>query len=429
MFENKPELWRPVDNPFESLYRPWSWLLSSFSNVAIFAILFLIGYALVRRARSRGKKKTLYRKVVVKEEEVADNGKVRALVTGGSGCLGRALVHNLLQDGGYAVYSLDLVIPSEDARHPEVTAYLQLDIVDRDELEILLNDISPQVVFHVAGIIPTLGADMYAVNTTGTMNVVEVCKQAGVKRLLYTSTASVLISRNSKQVLDLADEDTPIPEHPIGSYTDSKAKAEKIILAANGSEQLVTCVLRPDTIAHIDSILCRNLLQGSGFYIGSGSNKMSIVPAGACAKGHILAEKKLREGIKSAAAGRIYNLCGEPVVYSDLIGYVPDKSTGISIWEHPPPKSLPKWFALCLSMINKLLYFTTGWYLSLYLTREIVVYCTRAYTFDSTRAHRELGWEELPSWQQIIKDLVKEYKQLQEKNKDHKYRPASFFLN
>ena len=409
-----------MDYPFESLYRPWSWLLSSFSNVAIFAILFLIGYALVRRARSRGKKKTLYRKVVVKEEEVADNGKVRALVTGGSGCLGRALVHNLLQDGGYAVYSLDLVIPSEDGRHPEVTAYLQLDILDRDELEIALNDISPQVVFHVAGLIPRLGVAMlqvYAVNVTGTQNVVEACKQAGVKRLLYTSSASVVFSRDSKQVVNLADEDTPIPEHPLDVYTDSKAKAEKSVLAANGSEQLVTCVLRPDGIAHIDSIMCRDLLQGPRFYMGDGTNKMSIVPAGACAKGHILAEKKLREGIKSVAAGRIYNLCGEPFLCSDITRSVPDKSTE-NIWGHPPPKSIPKWLARCISIINELLYFTTGWCLSPYLTRDTVMYSTRSYTFDSTRAHRELGWEELPSWQQVIKDLVTEYKQLQEKNKD-----------
>ena len=36
MFERKEETQRPLEYPFESLYRPWSWVLSIFNNVAIF---------------------------------------------------------------------------------------------------------------------------------------------------------------------------------------------------------------------------------------------------------------------------------------------------------------------------------------------------------------------------------------------------------
>ena len=125
--------------------------LSIFNNVAIFAILFLLVYALFRRARSRGKRKTLYRKVAVNEQE--EGSKVRALVTGGSGCLGRELVRSLLEDGGYTVYSMDLTIPDEAKRHPAVAAYLQLDMQDTEELEIALRDVTPEVVFHVAGLL------------------------------------------------------------------------------------------------------------------------------------------------------------------------------------------------------------------------------------------------------------------------------------
>ena len=419
MFERKQETQRPLEYPFESLYRPWSWVLSCFNNIAIFAVLFLLVYALFRRARSRGKRKTMYRKVVVKQEEKG-SGKVRALVTGGSGCLGGELVRCLIQDGGYIVYSMDLTIPDESKRHPAVTAYLQLNILDTEELEIALRDVAPEVVFHVAGLIPRVdnsSSAIYAVNATGTKNIVEASQKVGVRRLLYTSSVTVVLSRDPKQVLDLADEDAPIPDKPFDAYTGSKAKAEKSVLSSNDTEGLLTCVLRPASIVGPNSILCQDVLKGTVLRLGDGTNKMSIISTEACAKGHILAEKKLREGPRSVAAGRVYNLSGDDtVLYRDFIGYVPDISTGITLWGHPPPKAIPIWLAICLAVVNEAIYYISGWYFTAYLTLKVPEYCCRSYTFSSARAHRELGWEKQPSWQETIKDIAEQYKNCQEKN-------------
>jgi sterol-4alpha-carboxylate 3-dehydrogenase (decarboxylating) len=41
------------------------------------------------------------------------------------------------------------------------------------------------------------------------------------------------------------DERMPFPEKPLDAYNESKAKAEELVLAANGIDGLLTVALRP----------------------------------------------------------------------------------------------------------------------------------------------------------------------------------------
>lgn len=41
------------------------------------------------------------------------------------------------------------------------------------------------------------------------------------------------------------DERIPIPEKPLDAYNESKAKAEELVIAANGTDGLLTVALRP----------------------------------------------------------------------------------------------------------------------------------------------------------------------------------------
>lgn len=53
---------RPVEYPYEALYRPWSWVLSSFTNLFIFAALVGVAYMIYKK--NRGVKRTaMYRYV------------------------------------------------------------------------------------------------------------------------------------------------------------------------------------------------------------------------------------------------------------------------------------------------------------------------------------------------------------------------------
>ena len=82
----------------------------------------------------------------------------------------------------------------------------------------------------------------YKVNVDGTRAVINAAVAAGVRELVYTSSAGVVF--DGKDVINL-DERTPYPEKPFDAYNDSKAKGEALVLEANGKGSLLTVALRP----------------------------------------------------------------------------------------------------------------------------------------------------------------------------------------
>jgi nucleoside-diphosphate-sugar epimerase len=238
--------------PYESIYRPWSWILSSSINLFLFAAVVCLAYMLYKSRRAKGKRRQLtYRVVEVNKPllESEEPARINALVTGGSGRLGREIVSCLLKDGGYKVHSLDLFIPEEGNRNSEVCSYIQADIANYDDLCIALKGMD--VVFHTAAIIPTVfgvsDRDYDEVNWKGTENVIAACKERKVKRLIYTSTADVTLGKD-RLGAEVVDEDYPIPKDCPNAYVRTKREAEKAVLAANDREGLRTCAVRPGGI-------------------------------------------------------------------------------------------------------------------------------------------------------------------------------------
>lgn len=63
-----------------------------------------------------------------------------------------------------------------------------------------------------------------------------------VQKLVFTSSAGVVF--NGQDLINV-DERLPFPEPSLDAYNESKAKAEELILQANGKEGLLTVALRP----------------------------------------------------------------------------------------------------------------------------------------------------------------------------------------
>lgn len=82
----------------------------------------------------------------------------------------------------------------------------------------------------------------YKVNVDGTQTVINAAVAAGIRKLVYTSSAGVVF--DGKDVVNL-DERAPYPEKPFDAYNDSKAKGEALVLEANGKGGLLTVALRP----------------------------------------------------------------------------------------------------------------------------------------------------------------------------------------
>lgn len=121
----------------------------------------------------------------------ATNAGWTAVVTGGAGFLGRHLVDALLADGRYGSVRVFDVRPSPDARVVNIVGDL------RDPASIGPAVGGADVVFHCATASPAAEsaanrALMTAVNVGGTRNVIDAVIAAGVPRLVFTSSASVV---------------------------------------------------------------------------------------------------------------------------------------------------------------------------------------------------------------------------------------------
>jgi nucleoside-diphosphate-sugar epimerase len=102
------------------------------------------------------------------------------------------------------------------------------------------------VVFHTAAKVGIWGSynEFYEANLIGTANIIDACKKNGVKKLIFTSSASVVYDGTD---LKGADETIAYPKQFASHYTNTKAQAEKLILGAD-SESLKTISLRPHLV-------------------------------------------------------------------------------------------------------------------------------------------------------------------------------------
>ncbi|MCA9538357.1 MAG: NAD-dependent epimerase/dehydratase family protein [Myxococcales bacterium] len=166
---------------------------------------------------------------------------MRALVTGGGGFLGGAIIDRLLARGVEVRSLARGQYPALEAKG--VTA-LQGDLAD--EATVRSAAAGCDVVFHVAARPGVWGRfdDFYRPNVLGTRNVIAACREHGIGKLVYTSTPSVVHAGGD---LEGVDESAPYPEHFEAHYPATKAEAEQAVLAAHGAE-LATVALRPHLI-------------------------------------------------------------------------------------------------------------------------------------------------------------------------------------
>ncbi len=166
---------------------------------------------------------------------------MRALVTGGGGFLGRAILTRLIEQG-HEVVSLSR------GDYPELRELGARTIrADLTDVHMVIEAATGcEVVFHVAAKAGVWGRqkDFYDSNVTGTASVLAACRAHGIGRLVYTSTPSVIHAGGD---VEGVDNTVPYPEHFEAPYPATKAIAERAVLGANGPE-LATVALRPHLI-------------------------------------------------------------------------------------------------------------------------------------------------------------------------------------
>lgn len=235
-------------------------------------------------------------------------------MTGGNGFLGSAIVR-MLQARGDHVTTLSRRAPSSDIPHSAFTIeHLAADIRDGEAVRHACSGMD--VVFHVAAKAGVWGPhrEFHSINVDGTRNVVEACRAAGVRKLVYTSSPSVVFGRND---LCGVDESVPYPNQYLAAYPESKAMAERLVLAANDS-LLSTISLRPHLIwgpgdPHLIPRVIERARAGKLRQVGDGKNLVDITYIDNAAEAHLLAAVALNP--TAACAGRAYFISqGQPVV-------------------------------------------------------------------------------------------------------------------
>jgi nucleoside-diphosphate-sugar epimerase len=180
------------------------------------------------------------------------------------------------------------------------------------------------VVFHVAAKAGVWGKrrEYWETNFEGTRHVIDACRDLGTRRLVFTSTPSVVSGRDH---LCGVDESQPYPLAFLCAYAASKAAAERIVLKANGST-LATVALRPHLIwgpgdPHLLPRILDRARKNALVRVGDGTNRVDLTYIDNAAEAHIRAAEALASN--PACCGRAYFISdGEPVVLWDWIAAV-----------------------------------------------------------------------------------------------------------
>ncbi len=170
---------------------------------------------------------------------------MKALVTGGAGFIGSHLAELLLANG-HEVVVIDNLAGGrkENLRQLGANGGLTLHLADiRDRQSIAPHFAGVDWVFHLAGladIVPSIESPVsyFETNVTGTLNVLESARQAGVRRLVYAASSS------SYGVPDAYPTPETAPIAPKYPYALTKYMGEELVLHWAQTYKLAALSLR-----------------------------------------------------------------------------------------------------------------------------------------------------------------------------------------
>jgi len=304
--------------------------------------------------------------------------KKKVLVTGVTGFTGRTLGHRLLHEG-YEVIGLSL--PDLDTSDLK-TAGVKIVIGDLREKETLIAAVENiDVIYHIAAVYreQNIPRQMFwDVNLGGTGNLLEVAREAGVKRFVHCSTVGVQGEIKNPP----ATEETPYD--PGDYYQQSKMGGEKLALDFFKNRGLQGVVFRPVGIYGPGDMrflkLFRYILQGKFRMFGSGDVLYHLTYIDDLIDGILLI------GETPGIEGEIFTLAGEKyMTLNEWIQTLADVlGTNISQRHYPV---WPLWMAGALCE-----FICKPFHVDPPIYRRRVDFFIKDRAFDISKAKRELGY-------------------------------------
>jgi dihydroflavonol-4-reductase len=308
----------------------------------------------------------------------------RALVTGGSGFVGGHLVRALVERGVEVSCLVREASPRANLEGLPVRPVVG-DLRDPASYAGALGGID--TLFHCAADYRLYVPDppsMYASNVGGTEEILRAAAEAGVERVVYTSTVGALgHSRDGSP----ADESTPVRlEDMVGHYKRSKFLAEQAALgwAAKGLPVVLVHPSAPVGDADLKPTatgqMIVDFLEGRmSAYVDTGLNLVDVRDV---AEGHLLAAERGRAGERYILGNRNMSLKEILDTLADLTGL-------------PGPRfRVPHWLPLAVAAVDtcRARVFRGEPRIAL----DAVRLSRRAMYFDPGKAVRELGLPRTP---------------------------------
>ena len=229
-------------------------------------------------------------------------------------------------------------------------------------------------------------------NLASTQTVMVAARDAGVERVVYTSSVATL-----KPVAGGAADETSAatPEQAVGAYKRSKVVAERLV-EAMVAEGLPAVIVNPSTpIGPHDvkptptgRIIVEAARGKMPAFVDSGLN---LVHVDDVAQGHLLAMERGRIGER-------YILGGEDVTLGAMLGEI-----AAQVGRRPPTIAIPRGVLFPLAYANEALARITG--KEPFLTVDSLRMAAHHMFYSSAKAQAELGYRARP-WPEAIADAL-----------------------
>lgn len=268
------------------------------------------------------------------------------------------------------------------------------DLRDADAVRSALNGV--RYLFHVAADYRLWAPDPEEIvrnNLSMTRTVMEAALDAGVERIVYTSSVATLKPRDDAP----ADEHcAAAPDQAVGSYKRSKVLAERLVETMAAERGLPVVIVQPSTpIGPRDvkptptgRIIVEAARGKMPAFVDSGLNLAHVDDV---ADGHLLAFDKGRIGER-------YILGGEDVMLGDMLAAI-----AALVGRKPPSIRLPRGPLFPLAWANERIARVTGG--DPFLNIDSLKMAKHRMFFSSAKAQAELGYRARP-YREALADAI-----------------------
>ncbi|XP_069617411.1 3 beta-hydroxysteroid dehydrogenase type 7-like isoform X2 [Ranitomeya imitator] len=336
------------------------------------------------------------------------------LITGGCGFIGEWIVKLVLKEDYVKEVKVFDLNESEAIKHlrtaSTMVTFIKGDITDFNQILSAVKGVD--VVIHTAALVDYLDGvpfkKLEAINVGGTENIINACLAMDVPYVVYTSSIAAVGPNANGDPMERVTEDTFYPGEPLLSYGKTKARAEKLVLLANGQQtrngnKLTTCVIRPSNIYGEKTPDLKESYQSAKSnsnrmdYLEPDNTEQSLTYVGNVAWMHVLAARQMQLHPDRLGGQAYYAYDETPFKRRVKLNYelFSEIDPAIQIGKHIPYWKM--WIMISIYNLIKTIV-RPFWNLKPFMSIPILKLLVIMYNYDTDKAFRHFGYKPIFTW-------------------------------